>query len=397
MGDRARKATSKGGPGRKGFRVRTLLVLVICAGALFWAVRSAREGMIPTARWARQLRSWDVDERQVAARQLADFGPAEFEVTVPALIDAMEDREPGVRAEVASGLGIAGLAAMRAEGKQAVARKVAEALIKALGDSAPEVRSSAASAIGEFAALPSELDFPADPASVAPALVGLLVDPGGLVRTSGESALIKVAGRAPIEPPPALVEGLNDWPLKESRGAAAVALGAFQAGSGPTVPALIRALDDKEPEVRSSAAGSLRRFAPDAAQAVPSLVKNLADPFNPPPPPEFALMPMAMARTMATSGPGGASGGAVHELTDPAAQAARAIGWIVRAQVDKGAKPPADVLEALTKALDSDRQALKDAAEEALRRIGPGALSAVPGPIIEPTDSLPVPDPSREV
>jgi HEAT repeat protein len=385
MTDPAGKTTSKAGPGRSGFRVRTLLALVICAGALFWAVRSAREWMNPTALLTRQLRSGDVDSREVAAQQLANLGKEEFDVTVPSLIAAMEDEDSGVRAQAASGLGLVGLTAIRAEGKQAMARQVADVLVKALGDSSPEVRGPAAWAIGELAGLPKEVDFPAEPKTVALALVGLLADPEGIVRSSGETALVRVAARAPIEPPPALVEGLNAWPSKESRDAAAVALGAFRAGAGTTVPALIRALDDKEPDVRSSAAQALRGFASDAGSALPMLVKNLADPFNPPPRPEFSLMGMA--------GTGGGPVVGVHEPTDPAAQAARSIGRIVRAQVDKGGNPPAGVLEALTNALHSDRQALKEAAEEALRRIGPGALSIVPGLIIDLTDSLPGYDP----
>ena len=59
------------------------------------------------------------------------------------------------------------------------------------------------------------------------------------------------------------------------------------------------------------------------------------------------------------------------------------------AQVEKGVTPPDDLVEALTKALHSERPALRDSAEDALRRIGKGASAAIPGLIKELADSTP--------
>jgi HEAT repeat protein len=227
---------------------------------------------------------------------------------------------------------------------------------------------------------------------VASAMVGLLADPSILVRTSAESALTRVASKAPLEPPPALVEGLNAWPLKESRKAAAVALGSFKASPGRTVTALTRALGDKEPEVRSDAAVALGKFVPDAAPALPDLIKNLVDPFVPPPPSQASALMPSVRPAGALGGGGGnepASPTSPTSPTDPAVQAALAIGRIVQGQVEKGAAPAADALEALTRALHSDREALRDAAEEALRRIGKGALSVIPTLIQDLVDSTP--------
>ncbi len=385
MDGRTGETTSKAKPARTPFRAQTLVALAICGGALFWAYRTATEGMKPTNRWAKLLRSGDVNDRRIAARQLGDSDPAEIAAAIPALVAGMGDESDSVRAEVASGLGTAGMTAMNAEGKQAQAKEVAQALTKALSDSGAEVRTSAAFALGEFAGQPKGKVFPADPAEVASAMAGLLADPSDSVRSTAGPALARVASKAPIAPPKALVEGVNSWPLKESRKAAALVLGSFKGDAGPTVAALTRALGDEEPGVRSDAAGSLRNFGLDAAQAVPALVKNLADPFIPPPPPEFTVVSQA-TRMDGSQGPIGGDG---PEPTDPAVQAALAIGQIMAAQVEKGGKPPADVVEALTKAAQSGRQELKDAAGTALRRIGKGASAAIPSLIEALVDSTP--------
>jgi HEAT repeat protein len=70
-------------------------------------------------------------------------------------------------------------------------------------------------------------------------------------------------------------------------------------------------------------------------------------------------------------------------------QAARTIGRIVQSQVEKGITPPPEAVEALTKALHSDRSELKEAAEEALKRVGKGASAAIPALIKDLVDATP--------
>lgn len=377
--------TTKAEPERKPFRAQTLLALLLCGGALYWAYRTTKDGMRPVNHWAKQIRSSDAEERQAAARQLGDSDEVDLEIALPALLAAMDDQETVVRAEAASGLGTATVTAMKKPERQAEVKEAARVLTRALVDPDSEVRTSAAYALGQIAEESKGREFPADPASVASAMVGLLSDPSIMIRDTAGRSIALVAGKAPLEPPPALVEGLGKWPLKESREAAALALGSFRAGVAPTVAALTRALDDKEPEVRSAAAVSLRLFGADAAGAIPSLVKNLGDPYVPPQVPRFAVMKMG------SRADGGLGATAVDDgddnSTDPAMQAARAIGLIGQAQVQKGTNPGDDVVEALTRALHSDRQALRDAASAALRRIGKGASAAIPGLIRELVDS----------
>jgi HEAT repeat protein len=376
----------KGEPARNPFRLQTLVALVVCCAALYWAVQTTRHGMRPANGWARQLRSGDVNDRQIAAQQLGDCVPEDIEIAVPALVAAMQDEEEPVRASVAAGLGNAGITAMRTEGGQSEARESAQLLTRALADSAAGVRTSAAYALGEFVAMSRDRDFPVDLTSVTSAMVGLLTDPSHSVRSTAETALTRAAGKASFEPPPALVAGLNSWPLKESRRAAAVVLGSFKVSPVPTVTALTRALGDKEPEVRSDAAVALGKLGLDAIPALPTLTANLVDPFVPPP--RSNRMPVSSILTsMGPRGVGG--GGATNRPTDPAVQAAWALGRIVQPQVEQGSVLSVNVLDALIKALHADREALRNAAEEALRRIGKGASSAIPGLIRDLTESIP--------
>ena len=373
----------KVGPAWKLFRVQNLIALLACLVAMGWAYRSARDAMRPSTQWAKLLRSGDVDDRQIAARQLGDSSPEEIEAVVPMLINAMSDEAEPVRAAVALGLGSAGLTAVKAKTGRDEAKEATQVLTKALADSGADVRMAAAQSLAGFMASPKDLDFPADPASVASAMVGLLADPSVMVRARGQAALAKVAAKGPIGPPAALVEGLNSWPLKESREAAAGLLGSFPADPEPTVRALIQALKDKEPEVRGDAAVALQKFGADAAPALPSLVEALSDPFVPPPPP-----PPRFPGIVGVPSPGGGSGGEGSAETDPASQAARAIGRIVKALGEKGVTPPASVVEALTKALHADRPALKDAAGDALQQIGKAGSAAIPdliGSLVEAT------------
>jgi HEAT repeat protein len=226
--------------------------------------------------------------------------------------------------------------------------------------------------IGACAAQPWGSEPPLDLNSAVAKLTGLLNDDSATVRSSAETAVARLAAKAPMAPPAAMVEGATAWPSKESRRSAALVLGVFKKDLGPAVAALTKAVEDKEPEVRSDAAVALRTIGLDAAPALPALVKNLGDPFVPPP------APPSMMGTLPPGGGGGGPGG-TPEPTDPPTQAARAIGRIASAQFQQSkTAPTADVVEALIKATGADREELRAAALDALRRIGKGASAAVP-------------------
>jgi HEAT repeat protein len=135
------------------------------------------------------------------------------------------------------------------------------ALLSALSDSSPRVRAAAA------AGLARRRDAPAVPALA----VCLAKDKDAFVRKMAAYALGEFRG---AERTAALIASLND---KDSdvRGAAAVSLGAFpDAGA---VPALIRALSDKNAFVRAHSARALGVNGATAKQAVSDLTRLLAN------------------------------------------------------------------------------------------------------------------------
>ena len=359
-------------PARGPSKLQTIITLLACGGALAWATKTSLDGMKPSTQWIKQLRKGDAEDRQVAARQLGDLGSEEASTVLPMLVTAMSDPDELVRAAASSALGTAGLAAIQAKVKNVDLKAVGLALIGALKDEGADVRAAAAYSLGEFAQKLKGPDFPADPASVAQGLARLATDPEALARKRGEVALAKLGANAPVPAPAELVEGLNAWPAKEARATAAVVLGWFKTDVGSTVPPLIRALADKEPEVRSNAAAALGRLGEDAALALPTLASTLADPFAPVPIP-------SLGSALAGAQGGGSYGSDVP--TDPAVQAALAIGRIATAGDPAKVSVSAEAVEALVKASQSDRQALREAASSALKRIGKGASAAIPAMI----------------
>lgn len=369
--------TTPARPARKPFRLSSLVALVACAGAMLWAYKSVKDGMRPSIGWSKLVRSGDVDDRQIAARQLGDSNPEDLEIAFPALVAAMGDRDERVRAAAAAGLGVAGITAIGKDRQKAEVRQAAKVLSIALADPGPEVKMAAATSLGEYVATSMEAGFPVDPAEAAEAITKLLTDPSIMVRKRGETALGRVASKTSIGPPSTLLEGVKSWPLKESRATAAFVLGSFKASVGPTVQALEGALKDPKPEVRGNAIVALQKFGREAAPAVPALVASLGDPFVPPPPPPPRFPGIV---GMPSPGGGGSGGdGSSDEAPDPAAQAARALGRIAKAQADAGEEPAPEVVPALSRALQADRPELREAAEDALKRIGKAASATIPG------------------
>lgn len=80
---------------------------------------------------------------------------------------------------------------------------------------------------------------------------------------------------APLFPPlPSLMElpAFKEWGVRETAADALARIGTA------AVPALIDALHDPNPDVRSRAAGAIARMGPPAKEAVPNLIVALADP-----------------------------------------------------------------------------------------------------------------------
>jgi HEAT repeat protein len=173
------------------------------------------------------LKHPDAQRRSAAAETLAGLGAA----AVPALLDALGDRHPGVRAGAAYALGRIG------------DRAAVEPLIDRLQDDDPHVRSTVVPALRRLN----------DRRGVA-SLVAALRDAHPSVRLQAAGAL---AGLNDPQAVPALIDALNDADA-EVRRQAAGALG--QLDDPQAVPALIDLLHDADREVRLQAAGALARI-----------------------------------------------------------------------------------------------------------------------------------------
>jgi HEAT repeat protein len=169
------------------------------------------------------------------------------------LIDALRNKDPGVRRAAADSL--------RAHGRAGVV-----ALARALKDSDVEVRRTAADSlvwIGNQAG------------RAVPALTAALADEDPEVRRAATVALgsIGTTARAAV---PELVQLLGKDSVPVVRARAAGALGLI-GETGAAVPALVSALSDGDAEVRSAVAAALGQLGPAAAAAVPELLVALAD------------------------------------------------------------------------------------------------------------------------
>jgi HEAT repeat protein len=200
------------------------------------------------------LKSDDAGVRRIAAAQLAGMGTSAAPAAT-ALLVAVDDADPAVRASALDALGAAG--------------PTAEAMPKvraALGAADANVRAAAARTLGRVANAPD--DVVAD-------LVRGLADPSADVRRECAIALGRLA-RSPATSIKALVVALNDGDLVV-RAAAATAIGAFGASASSAAIDLRRALAQSDPWIRLGAATSLVRVDPPAADAFAALTKLAVD------------------------------------------------------------------------------------------------------------------------
>jgi len=168
-----------------------------------------------------------------------------------------ESQIPRVRVAAAQVLGDLGPAA----------RNAVPALVEALRDRDPTLRRNAAFALGKIRA---------KPALVVPALAGLLSDRNEEVRMYAAIALKKFGSQA-VSAVPDLIAALTDrnWQVRDR---AALALGAIGKKQGGVVPALEEALQDEHRYVRSSAATALASLAPHTRSARAALAQARYDP-----------------------------------------------------------------------------------------------------------------------
>lgn len=195
-----------------------------------------------------------------AAVELGDFGP-KAEMAVPALTQAMKDRDVSVGSSAAVSLGRVGL----------FSKEAVSALIDALANRPIQVKISAAEGlgiIGPFAA----------PAAIRP-LMGALGDGDADLRREAASALGKLGDKAK-EPATKPLEGLLADGERRVRVAAAIALARLGSTNGQLAPILAGAVPKDAGlaiEVRKDACEAAGLLGAAGKPAVEALCKALKE------------------------------------------------------------------------------------------------------------------------
>jgi HEAT repeat protein len=353
------------------------LILVACCAVITWSGLRIRDHLDGNDA-LRLIRLGTAPERQIAATHLrSETGDGEVQSAFSALMGALADDDPSVRAAAAESL--AGLLhqwqarpAVTPAGTDAGRTRIGQAagaLVRLLSDRDSEVRAAAASALGSLAALsrggspsPEQQAALRDRSSavrrqtaraiwgspelpIPQELVAAIHDESAAVRT----VVVRAIGRfGPVPDPviaPLFAMAERDEP--EVRRACFVTLDS--AWPDPAlVPALVESLKSSAPALRFRAAQLLGRIGPEAVVAVPDLVAITHE-------------PVAQERTSQTKG--------FAWALDPACAAARSLGEIGRSR---------EVVAALIEMLGPEFNDRFFAAVDGLADIGPLAVAAVP-------------------
>jgi HEAT repeat protein len=238
----------------------------------------------PLAAWKADSQSSDPKIRFKAAEVLMNFLK---QGGIPGLVEAMNDRDPIIRATANAALigegpearaAIPGLVALLRDKKSRDRGQVAmllgtmgpdavPVLTETLADKDPQLRSAAAYGLcclqrGEAKA-------------AVPALTGLLQDEGQVVRDAAAKALWHIGPEA-RSAVPALIAALKDEKNREN---AARALGGIGPDAKAAVPALVELLSKKDADANllEEVAWALGHIGPDARAATKALTELARD------------------------------------------------------------------------------------------------------------------------
>lgn len=405
---------------RRNARVRTLLVLIACCAAIFWAWRYASENLDPVRAEARAiqnraigaLKSAKTADRLSAIHELERLQRRDESIAVSAIAAALDDEVAEVRVSACYALQSIGSAAPRTPLREDLVQAAVTALVRGLKDSEKDVRVAAAEGLGLIAARsvgPQARALEEAFGSSAPALAQCLQDSDPRVRSVSLTALGKL-GAAGIArqtvndalgrllrdrdvatrlsavtalsqhdrraaPSKLLLEAVKDS-SPEIRGAVISGLNPSRAGLDPWVPVLLRLAEhDPDSAVRDQCIRALGLFGPPAITpaVVPDLIGSVKSP-------DVQLRQQAIT-ILGKLGPN--AGAAIPELlsalTEPVAPfdagsaAAVALGQI-------GPKSAAEkkIIASLTDVVRSGPVSRRGSAAGALGEFGPMAEDAVP-------------------
>lgn len=253
-------------------------------------------------------------------------------------------------------------------------------LTAGLSSDRPNVRAAALRGIADLrGSIPDDRE-----AEVANAVVKMVNDPRGDVAQAAAEALMQMGPTAIA----ALEQSLADPALEMPAVQLLSALGKL---SKPAVDSLTESLGDADPVIRGEAAVALASVGPDAAEAVPSLIKMVSAAVEEPAAPaESAGIDMVgsaagnrLAAIFALGKIGPASAKAVEALTALAAidnddMLATMASWALL-KIEPGNPAHFEAaIPRLRKALRAERETVRIEAARALGEIGYPASSAIP-------------------
>jgi HEAT repeat protein len=206
-------------------------------------------------------------------------------------VGSIGDADEEVSASACRSLGRNWDVILRSNLDQGISRAVVSRLVEALKDTRPVVRAAAADGLYGILTAPTVarggnrtgLD---DSATLVNALTESLSDATEEVLIRGTAALGALGVTYRLPPPEMLFTALRQDSSSAVRAAAARSLGRFREGLESVTLALLRALDDQEPQVRGPTREALRlihelgvprvRHDLPSAAIVPSLIEALA-------------------------------------------------------------------------------------------------------------------------
>jgi len=247
---------------RTRFGIRAVVAFVGLCALLFWAMRFSRDNR-PSCLYAGWLSDGDDSHRLQAAQELGSQ-EAEAAIAVPALTRALlTDRTAPVRKRSAVSLAVV----VNKLNDGATTGAVADALVGALTDKDPAVRAAAAKGLGQIRP---------DPKAVVPALLEATRDVNVWVRGAAVASLgliQKDAGIDRMDVRRAIVAAMNDasFHLRE------MGIYAFWATAEKSPELSIALLSDDDVSTRRSVVAALVRSSPLAASIVPELTAALSD------------------------------------------------------------------------------------------------------------------------
>ncbi len=330
---------------------------------------------------AKLLSDEQPEVRMHAALTLGEIGP-DAAAAVPQLISALNDKEAAVKIGAAYALGKIGAKEASGALKQAMLDskypRLSVVCAWACVQINPEDQQLVDRAVNIFSKLltadnvrlrreasKSLAELKVAPSKAIPALIAAMADPDPSVVENVSEALVKWGGGNVAE----IAAALRDPKRRET---AVRTIGRMGKAAKAAVPDLAAALKDEDPMFRREALFALARIGQDAASAVPQIEVELADKT---PEDQYAAI-----YALGKIGPAakGAAGDLRKNLNSEDEFLRIASMWALLQIQGKDEQLVKEAVPAFTKLLKDDREMRRLEAAHALGEIGPAAAKALP-------------------